>query len=169
MFNKTTYFVDTTHGPRMYTRYHLNVKAMLLTLLSIILILSTVCIIAAAYEPPKITMHCTNANTIVFQDLDGNYLAYVGYANAEQLEEIKGLNISVDESIEDFRLCKTEVHHYEIRLDGEKVFVHADDVTVPAKYNYTLTEQEESDMLEASSDEVKYLYEELNKIFHIYD
>jgi len=170
MFRKNTYFIDTTKGPMIKTRYTLNIKPLITLLLAIIFIATTLLFVAAtteAPEEPQITMHCTNANILVFQDLSGNYLAYVRYANAKQLEEIMSLNILADESVNDFRLCITEPHHYEIRLDGELVFVHADDVIPPAKYNYTLSEQEESDMLNASSDEVRYLYAELNRIFKI--
>lgn len=172
MFRKTTYFIDTTSGPMIKTRYTLNIKPLITLLLAIIFIATVLFFVAATPasvpEEPKITMHCTNANILVFQDLSGNYLAYVKYANAEQLEEIMSLNIIADESVNDFKLCISEVHHYKIRLDGELVFVHADDVTPPANYNYTLSEKEESNMLDASSDEVKYLYAELNEIFHIY-
>ena len=168
LFEKSTIIVDTTKGPHMYHRYHLNFKPLLKFLITLILIVAfilTTYLIAVA-TAPKIEVHCTDANYLVFRGIEtGEYIAYVGLANAEQVEAIKNLNVRVDPSVDDFRLCKTEVHHYEIRLDGEKVFVHADDVTPPAKYNYTLTVQEETDMLEASSDEVKYLYEELSKIF----
>ena len=173
MFQKTTYFIDTTTGPKIYTRYHFNPKPLIAILLAILLITSIVFFAAITSTPataaqnPKITVHCTNANILVFQDLDGNYLAYVQYANAKQFEEIMELNILADESVNDFRLCITEPQKYEIRLDGELVFVHADGVPVPANYNYTLSAQEEKDMLNASSDEVKYLYAELNRIFKI--
>lgn len=176
MFTKTTYFIDTTKGPMFKTRYTLNLKALLILIVSIILIASTVLFVAmfsntnasAATQEPQITVHCTEYfNDLVFQDLDGNYLAYVQYANAEQFEEIMALNILADESVDNFRFCLTEVHHYEIRLNGELVYAHADDVIPPAKYNTPLTEQEESNMLNASSDEVRYLYAELNRIFKI--
>lgn len=172
MFNKTTYFIDTTSGPMIKNRYTLNIKPLITLLIAIIFIATTLFLVTATPanvpEEPKITMHCTNANILVFQDLSGNYLAYVKYANAEQLEAIMNLNIVTDESVDDFRLCVSEAHHYEIRLDGEKVFVHADGVMVPVEYNHPLSEQEESDMLDASSDEVKYLYANLNEIFRIY-
>ena len=168
LIEKSTIIVDTSKGPHMYHRYHLNLKPLLKFLITMILIVAfilTTYLVAVAAEP-KIEVHCTNANYLVFRGIEtGEYIAYVRLANAEQVEAIKKLNVKADPSVDDFRLCKTEVHHYEIRLDGEKVFVHADDVIPPSNYNYTLTDQELVDMLAASSDEVKYLYAKLNRIF----
>lgn len=178
MFDKTTYLIDTTKGPEMRTRYSLNFKS-LLTVLVVVILMAAFAFVIAAILPkqtdipvtssPQITVHCTDANYLVFQDLEENYLAYIKLASAEQVEEIKKLNVIVDESVENFRSCATDVRYYEIRLDGEIVFYHAKGVPVPAKYNYTLTDQEESDALEASSDEVRYLQKELNRIFYIDD
>lgn len=171
MFEKMTVIVDTTKGPKMYDRYTFNPKPLLKFLLVIVLITAfilTTYLIAIA-STPNIEVHCTNANTLVFQEIDSqDYIAYVQLANAEQVEAIKNLNVKVDSSVSDFRMCKTEVHHYEIRLDGDKCFMYADDVKViPSEYNYEMSDKETRDALNASSEEVNYLYWELNKIFKI--
>lgn len=175
MFKKTIYFIDTTKGPFIKTRYSLNIKPLIILLIAIIFIATTSLLVSANSaapdeilpEEPQITMHCTNANILVFQDLSGNYLAYAKYVNSEQLNEIMSLNIIADESVNDFRLCLTEGRYYEIRLNGELVLSHADDIRIPAQYNCPLSDHEESDMLNASSDEVRYLYTELNRIFKV--
>lgn len=168
LFEKSTIIVDTTKGPHMYHRYHFNFKPLLKFLITTILIVAfilTTYLVAVA-ATPKIEVHCTNANYLVFRGIEtGEYIAYVKFANAEQVEAIKNLKVKVDPSVDDFGLAVREAHHYEIRLDGKKVFVCADDVIPPANYNYTLSAQEEADMLAASSEEVNYLYTELNKIF----
>lgn len=168
---KTTMLIDTTKGPRMVERYSFNFKPLLKFLLVLVLImayLATVCVLAMSNEP-TIEVHCTDANILVFQEIDsGDYIAYVQLASKDQVEQIKNIpKVKVDPSVNNFRLCRTDVKHYEIRLDGEKCYVHNGNTTPPAEYNHTMTDKEIKEALEASSDEVKYLLKHLNKIFYI--
>ena len=167
--NKERIIIDTTKGAHHITRYTINKKAVvkffLLTILALAIIVGSISI---SLDKPVVKVHCTNANILVFQDMDDNYIAYVKYANEEQVAKIKSIpNIIVDQSVKEFRYCSTEAHHFEIRLGSqrERVFVHSDNVMPPSHYNYTLLEEELTEMLASSSEETLFLYKELSKIF----
>lgn len=166
--NKERIIIDTTKGAHHITRYRLNIKQ--LSTLALLIIASSILfsIISFTVDIPTVKVHCTNANVLVFQDMDDNYIAYVQYANEEQVAKIKSIpNIIVDQSVKEFRYCATEAHHFEICLGSqrERVFVHSDEVTPPSSYNYTLIEEELEEMLTSSSEETLFLYKELSQIF----
>lgn len=166
---KQIFIIETSNGPKMYTRHVFNFKPLLKVLLTILLIIAsfTVGLTLLAVHAPTVEVHCING-TLVFQGIESKeYLAYVSSASQQQLEDIKHLNIVVDPSVDDFITRSTDVHHYKIRLDGDKCFVHADNEASPSEYNRTLTPSEVQEVLNASSEEVRYLYNELNRIFQI--
>lgn len=174
MFEKTTYFVDTTTGPKIYTRRRLKLLPLLAIIFAILLVASMALLAtpstpvqAETFAEPQITLCRTNVNTLIFQDLSGNCLAYVDAATSEQFEQIMALNIIADESVNDFTCCNTNPRYYEIRIGGNIVCCYADDATIPPQYNLDVDDQELLDSLSNSSSETNYLYTELNKIFKI--
>ena len=166
---KKTIFVDTTNGPRIITRHEFNFKPLLkaMLLVAVVLAILMASIVITSVAAPKVKVSWATGGSLVFQDMEGNYLAYVDLANADQFEQIKNLNVLVQENVDNFRLCSTEVHHFKIRLglENEKVFVHGKDVVPPAQYNYSLSDSELDEMLDVSSEEAQYLYRELSRIF----
>ena len=172
MLRKTKYFIDTTKGPIHRTRYEVDWKGAkrlaIVVLLILAWIIGVISLMGLTTEQETIKVSCTNAGILVFQDMEDNYIAYVSLANAEQVQEIKSIKgLKVDNSVEDFVYCASEVRYFEIRLCGENVFVHADEVSPPSNYNYELSSQELEQMLNDSSEETNYLYGELKKIFTV--
>lgn len=168
LFHKEKLIIDTKKGAHHITRYKLNtkvIKALLLTILALAIIVTGIFVLMDNKSTVKV--HCTNADILVFQDMNDNYIAYVSSASAEQVEAIKSIpNIEIDESVDNFTCSANEVNFFEINLGSEKVFVYNDSTVTPTSdYNHLLSEKESAEMLASSSEETQFLYEELSHIF----
>lgn len=168
MFNKEKLIIDTTTGAHHITRYKLNtkvIKVLLLTVLAFAIVVIGMFVSIA--NKPTVKVHCTNADILVFQDMNDNYIAYVSSASVEQIEAIRSIsNLEVDESVDYFTCSANDVNFFEINMSNKKVLVYNDtNVTPSTEYNYLLSEKESAEMLTSSSEETQFLYEELSRIF----